>query len=383
MLLSNLANVLRAAGVPVVEVDGWQNRGYAGQDLASVDGVLWHHTVASRSSFGSWDAPSLQICTFGRSDLAGPLCHIVLGRSGTAYITAAGLANHAGRGSAHGIPTDQGNYRLIGIEMESSGVAPWDWTPAQVAIAPVIGAALEKAYLLDQQEEYRLQLAHAEYSSEGKIDPAGWPGGMDGLRASINELLAGGTVIEPVPVQPKPAPVTQSRPGGYEECVVEKGDTLWSIARQFNVEFPALLSVNPQITNKNVLEVGDVLNLPKGATSQEVTECIVDPGDTLNGIAKQYGVDAGELARINGLSNPNLIRPGQVLQLPRKGAAPAPAPAAPAVPAGLPPYCFVDPGDTISGIAAQYGVTVQYLLSKNPQVTDPNRIGVGQRLELV
>jgi hypothetical protein len=35
----------------------------------------------------------------------------------------------------------------------------------------------------------RLQLGHMEYSSQGKIDPAGWPGGMDGLRMAINNEL--------------------------------------------------------------------------------------------------------------------------------------------------------------------------------------------------
>lgn len=43
---------------------------------------------------------------------------------------------------------------------------------------------------------------------------------------------------------------------------------------------------------------------------------IVQPGDTLWGISQALGVDMVELARINGISNVNLIFPGQVLKLP-------------------------------------------------------------------
>jgi LysM repeat protein len=317
MILSNLATVLRAAGLTVVEVDGWATRGYLGRDLADARGVLWHHTVASRNSFATYDAPSLNICTFGRNDLPGPLCQIVLGRSGTVYLTAAGLSNHAGRGNAHGVPTDMGNYYLIGIEMESSGVAPFDWTDDQLRVAPFLGAALEEAYLSDQAPEDRIQISHQEYSSEGKIDPAGWPGGMDGLRNSINAVLADNT-IAPAPVQPRPEPVLASRPDGYAECIVDPGDTLWGIARQFNVSFPALLAVNPQLTNKDALEVGMVLNLPTPAvTTPPVTQCIVDPGDSLGSIAAQYGITVERLLAVNPSlrANPNLIHPGQVLNL--------------------------------------------------------------------
>jgi LysM repeat protein len=313
MLLANLANVLRAAGLTVVEIDGWQNRGYLGRDLADVRGVMWHHTAAGRNF--TQDAPSLNICTFGRSDVAGPLCQIVLGRSGTVYITAAGLSNHAGRGSAAGIPTDMGNYYFIGIEMESSGVAPFDWTEHQLRVVPFLGAALEEAYLLDQAPEDRLQIGHAEYSSEGKIDPAGWPGGMDGIRNSINAVLADETVA-PAPTQPRPEPVTHTRPGGYDECVVEKGDTLWSISRQFGVDFASLLAVNPQLTNANALEPDMVLNLPAKATPP-VTQCIVTSGDSLGSIATQFGTSVERLLTANPWlrANPNYIEPGWVLNL--------------------------------------------------------------------
>ena len=195
MKLSNLADILRSAGLTVVETQGWASRGYAGQDLQDVRGVLWHHTATNRNAFNGSDAPTLNMCINGRSDLPGPLCNIVFGRNGTVYLVAAGVANHAGAGSASGIPTDMGNHYLIGIEMESSGISPWDWTADQLRVAPYLGAALEEAYGAD------LQLGHLEYSSQGKIDPAGWPGGMDGLRASINTVLGGSLGYQSAPAR--------------------------------------------------------------------------------------------------------------------------------------------------------------------------------------
>lgn len=209
MKLSNLAKVLRAAGLTVVEMPGWATRGYEGQDLAGVRGILWHHTATNRAAYAKSNAPTVQMTMNGRSDLAGPLCNITFGRDGTVYLVAAGLANHAGKGIAPGIPRNTGNYYLIGIEMESSGIAPWDWTEDQIRVAPYLGAALELAYLQGIPEEDRLQLGHKEYSSEGKIDPAGWPGDMDGLRAAINAVLNGSAAIAPQGTTVKPTPAVK------------------------------------------------------------------------------------------------------------------------------------------------------------------------------
>ena len=196
--LDNMADVLRAAGLKVVEVPGWKTRGYASQDLKAALGVLWHHTATARSRYLTSNAPTLDMLVNGRSDLPGPLCNLGFGRDGTVYVVATGVANHAGAGSLPGVPVNLGNHYLIGIEMESSGVAPWDWTPEQLYWAPRLGAALEKGFLMGLPAEKRIQAAHYEYSSQGKIDPAGWPGGMDGLRASINAVLAGSAPKPPV-----------------------------------------------------------------------------------------------------------------------------------------------------------------------------------------
>jgi len=226
--LDNLPAFLRSKGLTVVETPGWITRGYAGQDLKEIRGVLWHHTATASARYSLTGAPTLAMCINGRSDLAGPLCNIVFGRNGVVYMVATGVANHAGAGSAPGIPDDMGNHYLIGIEMESSGVAPWDWTPAQLATAPRLGAAIEQWGLQHLAPEMRLQLGHMEYSSQGKIDPAGWPGGMNGLRAAINTVLA---AKPPQAAKPAPAPAPPTPAKAKDKMLVitkAKGDTaIW------------------------------------------------------------------------------------------------------------------------------------------------------------
>jgi len=205
--LDNVVPALRAAGLVVHETANWITSGYAGQDFAAIRGVLWHHTATNRSAFLKAPNPTLQLVKYGRGTpgtptfLPPPICNILFDRNGEVWMIATGVANHAGKGIAPGVPRDMGNHYLIGIEMESSGIIPWDWTPAQLRNAPILGAVLERLYLQKLPADQRLQLGHLEYSSEGKIDPAGWPGGMNGLRASINAILAG-----PAPKPPAPKP---------------------------------------------------------------------------------------------------------------------------------------------------------------------------------
>jgi GH24 family phage-related lysozyme (muramidase)/LysM repeat protein len=91
----------------------------------------------------------------------------------------------------------------------------------------------------------------------------------------------------------------------------------------------------------------------------------VKRGDTLNDIAKAHGTTWQTLARINGLSNPNLITIGQQIKLP----------------AGTSTTYVVKSGDTLSKIAADNGTTVSALARAN-NISNPNRISVGQEIRI-
>lgn len=108
-----LPQVLRDAGLTVVEEPGWQDRGHG--DMGKVQGILCHHTGGPLKG----EFPDIQVLIKGRPDLPGPLSQLGLGRSGAFYIIAAGKGYHAGAGNWQGV-TD-GNSHFIGIEAENTG----------------------------------------------------------------------------------------------------------------------------------------------------------------------------------------------------------------------------------------------------------------------
>lgn len=164
MMLTNLADVLRRAGLRVVEQSGWKTRGHG--QMLKPKGILWHHTATSARASG--DYPSLNVVTNGRSDLPGPLCNVGLGRDGTWYVIAAGLAYHAGAGSYPGIGSN-GNAHLIGIEAEHPGLQGTPWPPAQIDSYRRGSAALAKAYGINADRI----IGHKEWAPRRKIDPIG------------------------------------------------------------------------------------------------------------------------------------------------------------------------------------------------------------------
>ena len=134
---------------------------------------------------------------------------------------------------------------------------------------------------------------------------------------------------------------------------------------------------------------------PAPAAPAPVSTYTVVRGDSLSGIASRFGTTSRNLMSINGITNANLIRVGQVIRLsadaaapapapapaPTPEAAPAPAPAAPAAPAVPTSYTVVR-GDSLSGIASRFGTTTRNLMSLNG-ITNANRIRVGQVLTIV
>ena len=113
LMVTNLATILRSAGLNVVEVSGWTTRGHG--QLNSVKSIIVHHTAGPATG----DMPSLNFIRDGSSSLSGPLAQLGLGRTGTWYVIAAGLSYHAG------VVTDSSLYsnaNAIGIEAEGVGL---------------------------------------------------------------------------------------------------------------------------------------------------------------------------------------------------------------------------------------------------------------------
>ncbi len=107
-----------------------------------------------------------------------------------------------------------------------------------------------------------------------------------------------------------PPPVTPPPASGQIYYAV-KGDTLRKIAAKFSTTVDAILKVNPQITNPNVIYVGQAISIPAQASNH-----IVQRGDTLRIIAGKYGTTVDAILALNpSIKNPNLIYVGQVIRV--------------------------------------------------------------------
>lgn len=98
--------------------------------------------------------------------------------------------------------------------------------------------------------------------------------------------------------------------------VVQKNETLGGIAKRYGVSVSTLQAYNG-ISNPNLLYVGKKLKVPTGQV-KEVTY-VVRKGESLGLIAKRFGVSSADLALINRISRPDLIRVGQKLTIPLTG----------------------------------------------------------------
>ncbi|MDU2288489.1 MAG: LysM peptidoglycan-binding domain-containing protein [Clostridium celatum] len=172
----------------------------------------------------------------------------------------------------------------------------------------------------------------------------------------------------------------ESENGAIKYYVVQAGNTLSGIAARFGTTVQALAQLN-NIANPNLIYVGQVLkiygnNKIQRGNNNFSTTYIVQSGDTLSGIALRFGTTVQELVQLNNIANPNLIYVGEVLKLPVSNS----------VKTGASPKQYqttyiVQSGDTLSGIAARFGTTVQYLARING-IVNPNLIYVGQVLKI-
>ncbi|WP_344677218.1 N-acetylmuramoyl-L-alanine amidase [Saccharopolyspora taberi] len=162
-----LADVLRGAGLHVVETPGWRERTspYAGALPWEPVGVLEHHTATTASY--ERPAPTVDLCVRGRPDLAGPLCHGVIGYDGVVHLISAGRANHAGQAKASGpCPAGDGNTLYVGFEWDYQGVNQGPSPEQYAAAVRATRAVLDHLGLSAEHAR-----GHKETSVTGKIDP--------------------------------------------------------------------------------------------------------------------------------------------------------------------------------------------------------------------
>lgn len=153
---------------------------------------------------------------------------------------------------------------------------------------------------------------------------------------------------------------------------VKAGDSLYSIAQQYNTTVDKIKSDN-KLTSNN-LSIGQVLMIADKTTDMTVEECfgedevleedyviyVVKPGDNLYSIARKYDTTVLELKRLNNLTSNNLSV-GQELKIPNERR-----------------IYVVKRGDSLYSIANMFNTTVSAIKSKNNLTT--NNLSIGQEL---
>ena len=150
--------------------------------------------------------------------------------------------------------------------------------------------------------------------------------------------------------------------------IVQRGETLYGIARQHDRTVAEIAQANG-LTEPYIIHFGNQLTIPAPGGGPAPAQApasapapaapttgtyIVQRGDSLAIIAANYNINYFELARLNGIANPDVLRVGQVLQVP--GAPPpAPAPETGPAPAGpAPPSTANTSGFELGGQALSF-----------------------------
>lgn len=165
---------------------------------------------------------------------------------------------------------------------------------------------------------------------------------------------------------------------GALRVVVQPGETLSGIAARHGVSVTAIARHNG-IRDANHIVAGRVLEVPGGlrggggSSGTGGGTYTVRPGDTLSAIASRFATSVGALVRLNGLRSAHLVIAGSTLRL---GAS---APSVGSTTGGA--IYTVRPGDSLGAIAARFGTSTASLAGANG-LASPNVIVAGTRLRV-
>src|SRR5262245_6277853 len=167
--LTWLADEFRAAGLKVVEYEGWQHRSKKSGQYQNGRpwGVMWHHSASPPSQSPQNLA---DYCCYGAAD--APICNVNVERDGTVWVLAAGPTNTNGTGnpvmwSKGTIPQDSMNSYAFGMEISNNGVGE-PYPAIQIDAAFIISNTVNRV-CGNQPTDV---CSHYGYAPTRKIDPA-------------------------------------------------------------------------------------------------------------------------------------------------------------------------------------------------------------------
>ena len=256
-----------------------------------------------------------------------------------------------------------------------------------LSIAPIPDAPYFRVVPTDGPVDLRLmaQLAGVDTEELHALNPSWnrWVTDPDGPhRILIPEVVADGFVAQFASLN---APAR----AGLGFHTVTAGESMASVAGQYKVPESFLIRINAgaaadlQAGQQLLVPLGNVAQLREGLGADlERRTYRVRPGDSLWTISRRNGMTVSQLARMNGLSTRAVLHPGQRLQLAGAAASSGSAIMASSDPLPSGPVNYtVRRGDTLSGIARRFAVTVQQLQGWN-NMGRSTTLRAGQRLTI-
>lgn len=151
---------------------------------------------------------------------------------------------------------------------------------------------------------------------------------------------------------------------------VQRGDTLWNIAKKFNTNVNEIKRLNN--LKSNVLYVGQTLRVPEYYKAEDTNiSYVVKRGDSLYSIARQYGVNVNDLMKVNNLTS-DLLSIGQIINIPSSTTIVTPS--EDDIINEENTY-IVQRGDTLWSISRKFGVSVDDIKNANNLTNEILTIG--------
>lgn len=136
----------------------------------------------------------------------------------------------------------------------------------------------------------------------------------------------------------------------YDKYLIQRGDTLKSIAEKYNTSPETILDLN-NIAFQDEIREGREIIVP-GNKEKYFEYYTISSGDTIYGIARKYNINPELLALLNGLENSDYIYPNEDILIPKSNYS----------------YYVTTEGDTLETVANKFKTNKNELISQNETI---------------
>lgn len=134
----------------------------------------------------------------------------------------------------------------------------------------------------------------------------------------------------------------------YKVYQVQNEDTLASVASKLGISVTNLASLNGLMVSA-VLVPGQYIIIPNNSGNEYFDMYLIQKGDTIYELARKYNTDPSSLLRLNGLSNTDIVYPGDEILVPKSGVS----------------FYVTGNDDTLDMVTNKLGVTASDLARQN------------------